>query len=114
MSHPEGSDRRVATVIESGVIFGAADRLMERAWRGASHSVVVAAAGRIGAFWTGLAKPAQRLALGLMLIVAVATHLVFTVVTEVPGGWQWLILPALCAAAGGVIVMTALVPAAEK
>ena len=98
-------DRRVLSVIESGVIVGRIDRALSRIWRGAGDSVAVSAATRWVAAWRGLGRSTQRFAAGLTLVVAVATHLLLAIATETPAGWLWLILPGLALAIGGLLLL---------
>ena len=104
MSADRREDRRAATVIESGVIFGAIDRTLERAWRGAGDSAAVAAASRLAGTWRELGTSTQRVAVGLMLVVAAVVHLAFTIATATPQGWLWLILPGLCLTTGAIVL----------
>ena len=91
-------------MIESSVIFGAIDRTLERAWRGAGDSAAVAAASRLAGTWRELGTSTQRVAVGLMLVVAAVVHLAFTIATATPPGWLWLILPGLCLATGAIVL----------
>ena len=104
MSDDLRDDRRAAMVIESGVIFGAIDRTLERTWRGAGDSAAVAAASRLAGTWRELGTSAQRFAVGVMLVVAAVVHLAFTIATAMPSGWLWLIVPALCLGTGAIVL----------
>ena len=104
MSDDLREDRQAAMVIESGVIFGAIDRTIARVWRGAADSAAVAAATRLAGVWRELSTSTQRVAVGLMLVVAAVVHLAFTIATATPPGWLWLILPGLCLATGAIVL----------
>ena len=42
---------------------------------------------------------------GVVLVVAVAVHLVLTVITQTPPGWLWLMMPAIFAAMGLLLAL---------
>jgi hypothetical protein len=94
----------VAAVIKSSVVFGVFDRALGRVWQSASSSVAVAIATEAASAWSGLDTRVRRVAVGTMLIVAVACHIVFTLVTQVPAGWLWLVLPGIIGAIGLLLV----------
>ena len=104
MSDDRREDRRAAMAIESGVIFGAIDRTLERTWRGAGDSAAGAAASGLAGIGRELGTSARRFAVGLMLVVAAVVHLAFTIATAMPPGWLWLIVPALCLGAGAIVL----------
>ncbi|MDP2318052.1 MAG: hypothetical protein Q8O42_01770 [Acidobacteriota bacterium] len=104
MSEHLEADRRVAAVIESGVVFGLFDRALDRVWRSGSTSATVAMATGVANAWTGLGVRVRRVAVGTMLVVAVAAHIVFTLLTQVPPGWIWLVLPGIFGAIGLLLV----------
>lgn len=104
MSEHHGADRRVAAVIKSSVVFGLFDRVLGSAWQAASSSVAVSMAAGAANAWTGLDTRARGVAIGMMLIVAVATHILLTLVTKVPPGWLWLVLPGIFGAVGLLLV----------
>lgn len=104
MSEHLAADRRVAAVIRSSIVFGVLDRTLGHVWRAASSSRVAAAALGLANVWTALDPILGRLAMGTMLIVAVATHVGFMLVTQLPAGWLWLVLPGLVGAIGVLLV----------
>lgn len=104
MSEHFEADLNVAAVIKSGVVFGLLDRALGFVWRAASGSVAVAMATEALSAWTGLDTRVRRVAVGTMLIVAVVAHIVFMLVTQVPPGWIWLLLPGTFAAIGLLLV----------
>lgn len=110
MSQPPQADRRVAAVIESSAVFGLLDRSLGHVWRAAAGSVVAATATQAARVWTGLATGLRRLALGIMLLTAVAAHIVFTLVTLTPPGWLWLVLPGIAGALGLLLVVASDLP----
>lgn len=97
-------DRRVTTVIKSSVVFGLFDRALDRVWRSGSTSATVTMATGVASAWTGLDVRVRRVAAGAMLVVAVAAHIVFTWLTQVPAGWIWLVLPGIVGAIGLLLV----------
>lgn len=104
MSKHSQADRRVAAVIESSAIVGLLDRSLDHIWRAASSSVVASMAPAAARAWTALDVRVRRVAVGTMLIVAVAAHLVLTLATQVPPGWIWLVLPGIAGAIGLLLV----------
>jgi len=104
MSEHLGADLSVASVIESSVVFGLFDRAIARLWRAASSSVAVSTATRAASVWNGLDPRLRRTTVGTMLIVAVAVHIVLTLLTQVPPGWIWLVLPGIFGAVGLLLV----------
>ncbi len=104
MSEHFAADLNVAAVIKSSVVFGLLDRALGFAWRAAQGSVAVARAAETAGAWTGLDTRVRRAAAGTMLIVAVVAHIVFTLVTQVPPGWIWLMLPSMFGAIGLLLV----------
>ena len=100
-------ERRVAHVIESSVLFGAADRVMARCWRALESSRAASAAQRVSSAWQALDTSARRLAIGVVLLSATLTHLALTWTGPPPPTWMWLILPGLFAALGLVFVAAA-------
>lgn len=105
MSEHLDADRRVAAVIESSTVFGLIDRPLAHVWRAASSSAVGSTAVRTARDWARLDASLQRLAVGTMLLVAVATHVVFTLVTQTPPGWLWLVAPGIVSAIGLLLVV---------
>jgi len=106
MSQHCEDDRRVAAVIKSSVLFSALHRALATVWLAADHSVAVAAIMRRTGEWTGLDAISRRLISGIMLIVAVVTHVILTLATLTPPGWIWLVLPGIATAVGTLLVVT--------
>lgn len=102
-THPE-ADLSVAAVIKSSMVFGLFDRALDSVWRAASTSIAVSLAAEAASAWTGLDTRVRRVAVGTMLMVAVVAHIVFTLVTQVPPGWFWLVLPGIFGAIGLLLV----------
>lgn len=112
MSRHFEAERRVAAVIKASVVFGVLDRALDRVWRSAASSSAASAATQLVSGWMNLDQAARRLALGTMLIAAVAAHLVWTLLTHVPPGWLWLVVPGLAAAIGLLLVAASRLPGA--
>lgn len=106
--------RRVAAVIESSLVYGLLDRALGSVWRAASTSVAAAKTTEVASAWIGLDTSARRLAVGTMLIGAVVTHIAFVLVTQVPAGWLWLVLPGIFGAIGLLLVAAAGLPGVTK
>lgn len=104
MSELLAADRRVAAVIRSSTVFGLLDRLLGHVWRAASSSRVAATAIGLANAWTALDPVLGRLAVGTMLIVAMVAHIAFMLVTQMPPGWIWLVLPGIFGAIGLLLV----------
>ena len=113
MSQPLEAGRRVAAVVTSSVVFGVFDRALGHVWRATHGSAAAATALRVVTAWRGLDSPRRRFAVGTLLVVAVATHLLLTLATQVPPGWIWLILPGLVSAAGLLTIAASGVRAAR-
>lgn len=105
MSEQVEANRRVIAVLESSKVLGVVDRLFGLVWRAATGSAVVGTAARLAKGWLGLDVPLRRRAVGTMLVVAVAVHLVLTVITQTPPGWLWLMMPAIFAAMGLLLAL---------
>jgi len=114
VSQHSEADRRVVTVIKSSVLFGALHRALATVWRAADDSAIVAALSQRMGEWTGLDPSRQRLVVGTMLIVAVATHVILTLVTLTPPGWIWLVLPGIAGAFGVLLVAMPGLPGAAR
>jgi hypothetical protein len=97
-------ERRVVHVIESSVLFGAADRAVARAWQAAGSSRAAALARRGVSAWRDLGTPLRRLGVGVALLSGTATHLALTLTGPPPPGWIWLVLPSLFTALGLLLV----------
>lgn len=110
MSRHAEADRHVAAVIKSSVVFGLFDRALGLVWRAAAGSVVASAATQAAAAWTSVDRGSRRLALGTMLIVAVAAHVLWTLATQVPPGWLWLVVPGIAGAVGALLVLASRLP----
>ena len=100
-------DPWVTHVVASGVLARSLARVM-RAGRAAMVSSRAAAIGRATTVsWGHAAWPARRRALGLCLLVAVATHVMLVGAVHFPVGWLWLILPGIVAMVGIILVLSA-------
>jgi len=108
------TDRRVAAVIESSLVYGLLDRALGSVWRAASTSVAAAKAAELASAWIGLDTSVRRFAVGTMLIVAVVTHIAFVLVTQVPAGWLWVVLPGIFGAIGLLLVAAPGLPKVSK
>jgi hypothetical protein len=97
-------ERRIVRVIESSVLFGAADRAVARAWQAAGSSRAAALARRLASAWRALGTPLRRLGVGVALLSGTATHLALALTGPPPPGWMWLVLPGLFTALGLLLV----------
>jgi hypothetical protein len=97
-------ERRVVHVVESSVLFGAADRAVARVWQAAGSSKAAALARRVVWAWRALDTPLRRLGVGVALLSGTATHLALTLTAPPPPGWMWLVLPGLFIALGLLLV----------
>ena len=112
MNQPQVDDPRVVHALESSVLLGAASSVMRRVWRAAGQSRVVTRIGSARAEWERHSRSERRLALGVMLLVAAATHLVLVIAHEVPAGWLWLAPAGMAASVGLLCVWTSTAPRA--
>ncbi|MGE3492967.1 MAG: hypothetical protein AB7N29_23420 [Vicinamibacterales bacterium] len=112
MSRHVAADRRVAAVIKASVVFGLFDRALGGVWRAASSSEVAATAAAAASAWRGLDAGVRRQAVGSMVIAAVAAHVLFTLLTQVPPGWLWLVAPGMAGAIGALLVLASRLPGA--
>jgi uncharacterized membrane protein HdeD (DUF308 family) len=96
---------RLNTVIESSIVVRAADVVIARVRAAAPTSRGLAAATRVVDAWTASGWRAQRQALGLILMIAPAAHVLlsFTSPRSQPG-WMWLIVPGISGAIGALLV----------
>lgn len=89
-------DRQVIGVIERSAVVTAIARLATRVGRAARTSRTLGAARPV-------ARAAQR-NLGVTILAAVATHVALVGAIGRPVSWYWLIIPAVFAAAGALLI----------
>jgi hypothetical protein len=89
-------DRIVLGVIERSAIVQAVERVATRLGRAAGTSRTLQATRTI-------TRAAQR-NFGVTILAAVAVHIALVGVVVRPVSWYWLIIPALFAAAGALLV----------
>lgn len=97
-------DPQMSAVLNGSAVFAMVDRGVRRLRRAAQTSEANAIAQRTFGRWHGLAWTQQRLMLGMTLLIAVGVHLGLRIWQEPDPGWLWLILPAIAAAIGALLV----------
>lgn len=94
-------DDRLWEQLMSSIVGRAGARLIDITTRAAADSIVVTALRTGYDAWPALPAVVRFRALGLLILTAVATHLVMTASTPTPGAWRFL-LPGLAATFGVV------------
>jgi hypothetical protein len=79
-------------------------QLLESWWRTSAFGHTAAS---IVSGWRGESRATRYSALGMLLLIAAATHILLTVLQGPRPGWFWLLIPALAAGFGGLLLMAA-------
>jgi EamA domain-containing membrane protein RarD len=97
----------VANVVASGTVARGIARVIAAGRASLGSSRVVALLRPLAASWREADWAAQRRGLGVLLLTAVATHLVLVLASTTPRGWLWLILPGMASAVGLLLLAAA-------
>lgn len=114
MNDPQIDDPRVVRALESSVLLGAVSGVMHRLWHAAAHSRVAGRMAGARAEWERHRRAERRLAFGLMLLVAAATHVVLVITHGIPAGWLWIVPPGMAASLGLLYAWTSEAPRATE
>lgn len=98
-------DGRVVALLESSRIVRAVSGAYGTVLRAHAHSWAAGVARRVAAAWRASGAANERRFLGTVLLAAVTTHVAMTLWQEAPPGWFWLVLPAIAAAVGVVLIL---------
>ncbi len=101
MSTPPG----VIPTLESSIVVGAADRGLSAADRAVAHSTAARWLRQARERWRQLPHGLQQRAGGVALLTAAVVHVALALWRQTPPGWLWLVIPALSAAVGVVLLM---------
>ena len=97
----------VAHVVASGIVARGIARVIAAGRASLGSSRVLARLRPLAASWQAADWASQRRGLGVLLLAAVATHLVLVLASTAPRGWLWLILPGIAAAVGLLLLAAA-------
>ena len=115
----EDADRRVAAFLQrrdhsaaeryllASASLGSIDRLTQRLESWWLESETRRAAIAIAEAWSREGRSSRHRAVGAIFLVAVAAHVTLTMWQGAPAGSFWLLIPALAAAAGVLLLASA-------
>lgn len=95
----------ISRVIAASAVCHAVDHVVGCIAAATRHSRLLGAAGDGVTRALGTAPAAMPGRIGMVLLVAVSTHLALTLWTGRPAGWYWLILPGITAAVGALLAL---------
>lgn len=97
-------DRDVAAIVAASAPIRSGRALMVATERMAVQSVLWRVSQQARRSWSELRPPVRASAVGTTLLAAVGVHLAVSVAAGRPAGWLWLIVPALVATTGALLV----------
>jgi hypothetical protein len=103
---PPGDEPQVVAALEASAILGAASRVLAAVWNAAAQSGTGASCERAIGAWRGLSMRERRLATGIVLVVAAATHVVLVATGDIQAGWLWLVAPAAAVSVAIAVLMS--------
>lgn len=103
-SNSESGSSGALAILESSLLIRAAGGALTAIRRAAEDATLLAPARNVTVTWRELAVPARQYACGVTLIVAAATYTGLALWKQDPPGWVWMVVPALAAVIGGVLV----------
>lgn len=99
-AHPEKTDAYIA---QSAIVrfVDRCYRRLEATWRDSAVAGTVAA---VNAEWSRASAPHHQRTIGFTLVMAVGTHVGFTLLQGARPGWFWLVIPGMALAFGLVLL----------
>lgn len=96
--------------IQRSAVFGAIDRVVTGLHHAAGSSQILGRLRPLVLRWGSAAPARQRMAVGVILLSAVAVHLALMSLNATQPGWFWLILPGIASAIGATLVASSFEP----
>jgi hypothetical protein len=103
-SRPD-DEPRVVSQLESSAVFGVVSRAVNLLACAYESSALVTMATRlIDHSYTSASWGCRRFSAGVVLVVAAATYVGLYLVQQSPTGWLWLVVPAMAAIIGALLI----------